>query len=98
MLYYLGGLIQSLEMPASEIFLIQLIAFSLLELIALGLKHREIMLLGAIVIIVGSIGPVAYFIQEISTLAINMAVLGGALVAFSILFHILTFWVWFREK
>ncbi len=98
MLYYLGGLIQSLDMPSSEIFLILLIGFSLVELIALGLKHRKLMLIGSIAIIIGSAGPITYFVQELLNLSFTMAFLGGAIVSLAIIFHILTFWVWFNKK
>ena len=98
MLYYLGGLIQSLDMPSAEIFLALLIGFSLIELIALGLKHRELMLLGAILIILGSAGSVTYFVQELLNLAFSMTFLGGMIVAIGIVFQLLTLWVWFNNK
>ncbi|MDF1539952.1 MAG: hypothetical protein P1Q69_13730, partial [Candidatus Thorarchaeota archaeon] len=76
--------------------LLQIILFSVLSLIGLGLRYRELMMIGSIILIIGSVGPVVYFVSSIPAL-IGMTILGGALITLAILFHLLTFIAWYRN-
>lgn len=91
--YYFGGLMAGLEAADMAMFLAWLIVFSLVELIGLLMKRKELLILGALLLILFSIGP----ILAISGGIFRLIALGGIVMAFAITFHLLTIYVWIKQ-
>lgn len=95
-LYYLGGLIMSIDPSMqTEIFLLQIIFFSLVLLVGLGLRNKFAIIVGSVLIMLGSLGPLMFLLQSFGI--ISMTVLGGVLIAIAFVFHILTILAWSKQ-
>jgi len=62
LLYYLGSLIASLDVANAVIFIVQIVAFSIILIIGLVIMKKEVIILCEVLAIVGSAGPVAEFL------------------------------------
>jgi hypothetical protein len=98
LLYYLGGLITSLDVGNAMIFIVQIIAFSIILIIGLAIVKKEVIILGEILAILGSAGPIAEFLLSIlSGGVLSFGALGGGIVLVSDIFFILGILIWFKK-
>ncbi|MBN2228548.1 MAG: hypothetical protein JW779_03070 [Candidatus Thorarchaeota archaeon] len=97
LLFYLGGLIISLEVANATIFLVQIAAFPIILIIGLAIIKREVILLGEVLIIIGSVGPLAEFYLSINGgELLGYGAIGGSLVAVAFFFHLLGIYAWMK--
>lgn len=93
--YYTGGLIVSLEVTAMEVFALQLVLFSLVLLAGVYLRHKYVVILGEILVMLASSGSIMEFYTSLNSW--TTATLGGALVLFAFVFHIAAIYTWLSE-
>ena len=97
--YYLGCLIVSLEVVENIVFLLQIAIFSVILLAGLQYPQNKIaIIIGAILVIVGSLGPIANLILSIQDGIIGFGVLGGSLVLVGVFFQLVTIILWLKES
>jgi len=97
--YYLGNLIVSLDVADNIVFLIQIAIFSVILLVGLQIPPNKIaVILGAILVIVGSLGPIVNLILSIQNGIVGFGVLGGILVIIGVIFQIGTIVLWLKES
>ncbi|TFF84403.1 hypothetical protein EU524_01135 [Candidatus Thorarchaeota archaeon] len=94
--YYIGGLIASLGAADLVLFLVQVILLSAVLLLGLGLMRKEIVIAGALILVLFSIGLPAYLLV-MGTLSLGAGTLGQGIMVFAVVFHMLTVWVWSKE-
>ena len=63
--YYLGGLIVSLDVNENIVFMLQIVLFSVILFIGLVLTNKIAIILGAILVIVGALGPMVNFLLSL---------------------------------
>ena len=95
--YYIGALITSLEVADIVPFLIQIVLFSAFLLIGLVFMRKEAVILGALLLMLGSLGPIVAYLLSMGSTPIGPGVAGGAVMAFAFIFHIMTIVVWIRK-
>jgi hypothetical protein len=93
--YYTGGFIVGLEVAAMEVFVFQLVLFSLVLLVGVYLIHKYLVILGEVLVMLASSGPIMEFYTSLSSW--TAATLGGALVLFAFVFHIAAIYAWLSE-
>ena len=91
--YYLGGLIASLEAVDLLMFISWLVVFSLVELIGLFLRRKELLILGPLLLMYFSLGP----IMAVFGAVFGLIALGGLIMASAFIFHVLTIYVWIKN-
>ena len=97
MLYYLGGLIVSLEVSAMEVFLAVIIVFSIPTLIGLIIRHKYVMIIGGLALIAGTAGPIAELLAVLFEGTLNMSVLGVGIMIVAIPFHLYSIYLWYTQ-
>lgn len=92
--YYLGALIASLDVQDNVQFLIVIAALSIILIIGLQWPmNKWIVILGEILLIVGSLGPIA----ELTLSLLGYGALGGAVMLLAIIFHLIGISIWLKE-
>ena len=101
LVYYLGCLIVSLdifEVDESLVFLSQIALFSVILFAGLQWPPNKIaVLVGAILVIIASLGPIVNFILSVQDGIIGYGVLGGSLVLVGVIFQLGTIIIWLKE-
>ncbi|MBD3404549.1 MAG: hypothetical protein GF411_00260 [Candidatus Lokiarchaeota archaeon] len=97
LLYYIGGLIVSLDVSNNIIFVLQLVVFSVLLVIGLFVRHKIAILLGSVLAIVGTAGAVAQLILTLIDGVIGASTLGGIIVLIADALFIISLFIWSRE-
>ncbi len=96
--YYIGSLIVSLEVANSVTFLIQIAIFSIVLIVGLQWPmNKWAVILGAILVMVGSAGPLAEFIISIQSSSIGFGTLGGLIVLIGVIFQAFAIIIWLKE-
>ncbi len=96
MIYYLGGLITSLDVENVAIFLLIFVLLSVPLVIGIVIRHKVIVLLGALFVMIASAGPIMEFILTLGEGAISFSLLGGILIIVAMIFHIITIYLWVK--
>jgi membrane associated rhomboid family serine protease len=96
--FYLGGLIVSLDVANNLVFLLQLWIFSVILVVSLQWPvNKAAVILGALIEIFGSLGPVVNLFLSIQNGVLGFSVLGGSLILFSIILQFGTIFIWMKE-
>lgn len=96
--FYIGKVLLSLaSLLPPEYVLLDIAMWSLLSLIGLALRDREVIMVGSALLILGS-GPPIYFRALSASAYVGLSILGTALMMIGNLFQILTIIAWFKEK
>ncbi|TFG34439.1 hypothetical protein EU527_03230 [Candidatus Thorarchaeota archaeon] len=98
LLYYLGALITSLDVQENLVFLIQILVLSVLLVIGLLWQQSKwIVILGEVLVIIGSIGPVAELVLSVMDSVTSFGTFGGAIMLAGIILHIIGIMIWLKE-
>lgn len=100
LLYYLGCLIISLDLDAegSIVFLAQIGLFSVILIAGLQWPPNKIaVILGAGIVILGSIGPLANLLLSIQNGIVGFGLVGGILVLIGVIFQVGAIVIWLKE-
>ena len=96
--YYLGCLIVSLDIADNIAFLLQIVIFSVILFAGLQWPPNKIaIIVGAALVIVVSLGPIANFILSIQAGTIGFGVLGGSLVLVGVILQLGAIIIWLKE-
>ncbi|MGQ4911060.1 MAG: hypothetical protein ACP6KW_02735 [Candidatus Thorarchaeota archaeon] len=97
LLFYGGGLILSLEINPMFVFIGELVLFSAIKIVGLVQNRRMAVVIGALLLIVCSAGPVSLFLFSLSGGTFGLAEIGAGIMTFAIIFHILTMIIWYNS-
>lgn len=92
--YYIGGLITSLDISESTVFIIQIVAFSIVLLVGLFILDGRLVIAGAFLALIGTAWSVFYLIQSLSQGLIGFPTVGGAFSIVADFFFVLTVYTW----
>ena len=99
--YYLGNLIVSFEIEdtvESIVFLSQIAIFSVILFAGLQSPPNKVaIILGAIFVIIGSVGAIAHLVFSILNGVFGFGILGGSLVLIGVLLQFAAILIWVRE-
>ncbi|TFF95697.1 hypothetical protein EU546_02800 [Candidatus Thorarchaeota archaeon] len=95
--YYVGGLITSLDVSDSIVYIVQIVAFSILLFAGLYLLDKRVMIVGAVVALVGTAGSVFFMLQNLGEATLGLGAVGGAFSLIADLFFLLTIYAWARQ-
>jgi hypothetical protein len=95
LLYYIGHLIVSLDVANAEIYLLQIVLFSIVLIIGLIIMKKEILLFGEIIAILGSVGAIVLFFE--SLFEGGLAAFGSGIVFVSAAFLLLSIYALLKK-
>ncbi len=96
--YYIGGLVTSLDVSESTVFIIQTVAFSIVLLVGLFILDIRLVIVGAFLALIGTAWSVFYLIQSLSQGLIGFRAVGGAFNIVADFFFVLTVYTWIKAS
>ncbi len=94
--YYIGGLITSLDVSESTVFIIQIVGFSIILLIGLFVLDSRLVIVGVVLAVMGTAWSIHYLIQSLSQGLIGFSTVGGGFSIVADFFFAMSLYTWFR--
>ncbi|TXT55336.1 MAG: membrane protein of unknown function [Candidatus Thorarchaeota archaeon] len=98
LLYYIGGLIVSLDVSNNIVFVLQVVLFSLLLVVGLFIYHRIAVMIGSVLAIIGTAGPIAQLLLTLLDGWVGASALGGILVLIADILFVITLFAWAKQN
>lgn len=95
--YWFGGLLTSLDVMQTAIFILQIAFLPLILIAAFFLENENLMMLGLVIMILGSLGPLALLGLSLTLLPITLGIIGGFIFAISDALCILCLFKLFKQ-
>ncbi|TFG10228.1 hypothetical protein EU538_02570 [Candidatus Thorarchaeota archaeon] len=94
--YYIGGLITSLDVSDSIVYIVQVVVFSIVLLFGLFLLDWRVVILGSVLALIGTAGSLVSLIQGLVGNTLGLSMVGGAFSIVADVFFLLTIYTWMK--